>query len=141
MESFDFESELTSTRSPDIYVKLSILSRRYDLLSSFKAWRKNQVDRRLKNTVIANIETLYYDLEASLKRRYNKLGKKNEDEKKLYDDLFLMLGSAEDLSDEQVIKAISILNLFLDRVKLTLIDTKKEYDRTNIEAENYEKGL
>jgi len=137
----DFEEGLTITKSPDIYVKLTILQRRYELLNLFNQWQVRIDDLRLRERLVASLKTLFLEVEPSIKRRYEALKKKKDNEEaKMYEELFTWVKEGFK-SDNELVRAISTLNSFFDTIRLTRIDTRKEYDRTNVEAENYEKGL
>ena len=42
----------------------------------------------------------------------------------------------KDLEPEEILKVITFLNRIADKIRLSKIDLKKQYDRTDIEADN-----
>jgi len=138
----DFDEGLTSTKSPDIYVKLTILQRRYELINAFKSWRRNTLDMRTQNELIACIETLFVEIESQFTRRVDNLPADKDqvhEEKQGYEWVIENIFKLK--SKEDIIKAIKILNQYCDEVKLTRFDTRKHYDRTILESENLDKDL
>lgn len=135
----DFSEGLTTTKSPDIYIKLTILQRRYDLLNLFYIWRKNTANIRVKHDLVACLETLFFEVEASMRRRLENL-KADSEEGKRYQAFFKLIDEGFN-TDVELIQSISTINYFFDMSRLTRIDSRKQYDRTDVESENYEKGL
>lgn len=127
----DFDSEVTvSTPATDI-VKILILQARANLFESIEAWKRDEaqnIDRGSEAVAKARLNTLFMELQGVLKRKMDE---------KDYESLKKDCNSGENL-----LKRTYELNEFIDeKLKITQIDTRKQYDRTRVEEENEEKGL
>jgi hypothetical protein len=108
----DFNNETTVTRPSADIVRVLILQRRNDLIEAFEFYEKK------KSTGIAvdigllqsRLFSLFLELQASLKRR----------EKEDYDRLCRQVRSRK---YEELLDAFLFINEFLDKMKLTQIDT------------------
>jgi len=127
----DFNNETTiGTPAVDV-VRILILQRHSDLLEAYEQYNKqlyNGVQPSLA-VVRARVLSLYIQIHASLKRRLSS---------KDYDELKRQVHSKE---LEDIKGTIFSLNDILDDLRLTRIDTKKQYDSTSVEAENKARGL
>lgn len=128
----DFDNEATiGTPAIDIIRVLVLQARAY----TFEAWedyhkkRAAGIEANL-NVVYARLHAWFDELQAALKRKLKK-----EDYRKLKD------GLAKN-KDEQALRDVTyFLNGYLDEIKLTRLDTKKDYDKTGWESENKEAGI
>lgn len=134
----DFQNETTiGTPAADI-VRVLILQRRADLFEAWESYKKKEyqgVDIGL-DVVKARLESLFLELQAALKRRWTKKSKK--DQSNLYDDLLADIKSDD---PEVICKTIHQLNDYLDEIRLTRIDTKSNYDSTDVEVEHRAKRM
>lgn len=131
----DFESDATVARPAADIVRILILQRRNDLIDALEEYRKadfHGVQASLR-VVRARLNSLFTELEASLKRRHDKEGPSP------YKELRSLIKEGDTI--EEVEEAMSFINEELDNWKLTRIDTIKQYDSTDAETENSEKGL
>jgi hypothetical protein len=127
----DFDNEATvGTPAADI-VRILILQRRSDLFEALEAYRKRDYLGASSDisTVRARLNTLFLEIQGTLKRRLK------EEE---YKDLLIKIGSNK---EEEILGAIYFLNEYLDALKLTRIDTRKEYDKTRVEHEHKAKRM
>lgn len=126
----DFNSEITvSTPSADI-VKILILQRRSDVFDAYESLQKDDnsgINTNSLAIVKARLYTLFLELQPMLRRKkssieYNQLLKDVKDESKIEEVIFT-------------------LNDFIDTMKITRIDNRKEYDSTRAEAHNKVMGF
>lgn len=127
----DFNNETTITRPASDIVRVLILQRRSDLFDAFETIIKaqNQGVKRDLSLVKARLFTLYLELEAWLKRALK--------EKEFIEFHHLISSNNHD----DILKAISIINIMLDKIRLIRIDTRQQYDSTRVEIENRMKKL
>jgi len=130
----DFNNETTIGTSAWDIVRVLILQRRNDLIEAIEYYNKlecRNTDGDL-SIVQARLHSLFNELQASLKRRWN--GPKDTRYKDLIDKI-----KSDKFKD--IIDAFYILNEYLDEINLTRIDTRKQYDGSRVEEENKERGL
>ena len=124
----DFNNEATIGRPAIDIVRVLILQARYDTLEALKehTLQKAHSSEHTLPKLKANVLRWWMEIEASFLRRYKE---------KRYKEVQEMIETIEE--DEIIImKAIHLLNKECDDIRLTMIDTKPNYDRTDIEAEN-----
>ena len=125
--------------------KISILQRRYDLIEAIEAYYKNKFKGIAGETSIisARLMSLFYEIQAMLKRRHTPKAKKKGAATKA-DDTFEKIKkvctSTTTIKIEDVVNVLELINDELDVVRLTRIDTQKVYDETDIEEELKEQG-
>lgn len=130
----DFDNETTVTRPASDIIRVVILERRYNLMEALERYYMNAalggVDTSHDEAVVrARLLSLIDELRPMLDRRLRPEEKEE-------------LERALDRTDmDSTLKAFHLVNKMLDIVKLIMIDTRKVYDSTNVEAENREKGL
>ena len=131
----NFEGEATVGIPAAEVEKITILQRRFELFEALEDYNKNQLSGRNIPTAIvkASLRTLFLEIQAMLKRRYDKSGNKENYHK-------LRRACMESNDMPTIINAIYTLNEDLDKIKLTMIDTQRQYDSTNVEEENKIKG-
>jgi len=93
----------------------------------------------LTNDYKASLSNLYLEVCEALERRFalSKVKTAQED----LSSLQFVIFSKEKADPFNLLKAFRQINKILDEMNLTRIDNKKTYDRSDIEGENYEKGL
>jgi len=135
----DFNNETTITRPAIDIERVIVLQRRHDTIEAFEGYNKlilsgaQASDHNFRSRVMS----LYIELEASLERHYPE---KNKDpEIPSYKDLHKWI--SKDSSSEDLLKGFRFINKFLDKIKLTRLDTQRVYDSTRVETENREKKL
>lgn len=133
----DFQNETTiGTPAADI-VRVIILQRRSDLFEAWESYKKKEhtgVDGGLE-VVRARLETLFLELQPALKRRWTNKKKKDPT---MYHTLKENIKSED---PEVIEETIHTLNDYLDEIRLIRIDTKSNYDSTNVEAEHKAKRM
>ncbi|GAJ07916.1 unnamed protein product [marine sediment metagenome] len=132
----DFNNDSTVGVPATDVQRISILQRRYELIESLEDYKK----KKFANTncgmglLRARLISLFVELQATLKRRWN-----NKNDKDKYDKI--KKACFESTEEEKIIESIFIINEELDEMRLTRIDTQKKYDGGDVEAENKEKGF
>ena len=127
----DFNNDTTiGTPAVDV-VRILVLQRHSDMIEAWESHlKKKYAGVQSNGTVVrARIMSLFLQIHPTIKRKLDP---------KDYEALVFSLKSG----DEDIIEAnILLLNEVLDEVKITRIDTKKQYDKTNVETEDKMKGL
>lgn len=137
----DFNNETTVTAGSTDVVKIIRLEKRYNLFEALETYYKNTFlgiyTGDELGVVRARALNLFFEMEGELTRKKS-FKKQNRDLDFDIDELkrWLTNGKADEVFD-----AISIMNLFLDDIGLTKIDTKKRIDTTRVEYENKERKL
>lgn len=127
----DFNNETTiGTPALDV-VKILILQRRYDVFEALESYNKLKFKNAEGDLSIlrSRLFSLFLEIQASIKRRLK------EEE---YTALFNKIQSE---SEEDLKEAIYIINTELDNINLTKIDTRRQFDTTQMLKENRYKGL
>lgn len=128
----DFNAgETVATPAADI-VRVLLLQRRDYVIDSLEQYHQNTargVEAGL-HIVRARLRSLFYEMQAALKRRAGKNGG--------YDELLELL-EGKKITDLE--KLFFYLNEELDTWKITRLDTQKRYDSTDVETENEAKKL
>lgn len=127
----DFNNDVTiGTPAIDI-VRVLILQRRNDVIEAMEAHNKAALQNIASDNsfVRARLSSFFLEIQAALKRHLND---------KEYADLKAMIDSDK---DEDIMAAFIIMNEWTDKIRLTRIDTKNQYDSTRTEVENEEKRL
>ena len=127
----DFDNEATISTPAAEIVKILLLQARQNL---FEAWeeyyKKMEYGTDVGLAVVkARLFSLWLEMQATLKRRLTE---------KEYNHIY-----RNALSDKQseVLSAILRLNEILDELQVTRLDSKRVYNRQNVEEENVEFGL
>ncbi len=128
----DFNNETTiGTSAVDIVRVLVLQSRKY----TFEAWEKYRKQKACNidadlSLVYSRLHAWFDELQASLKRRM-----KPEE----YKALKVKLNKKDD--ETSLLDVTYFLNEYLDDIRLTRLDTKKDYDKTDWESENKAMGI
>lgn len=124
----DFNNDATiGTPAVDVE-RISILQRRYDLIEAIEHYYKNKFNNVTSplSLVRSRLISLYLELESTIKRQCS-----DEDIKLIKEACF-----EKKSSEENILEATTLINLLLDRLRLTRIDLKKDFDRKKIEDSN-----
>lgn len=130
------KTNFTLTTPPAIILKIMILERRQELINAIEEYNNKKFlgagwpTNKLKSLLYS----LFYEIDAGLRKEYDK----EKDGVNLYKDFKKKLESAE---AEELIKAFGFIEDFLYKKNLTRWDLKQYYDTSNVELENYYKGL
>ena len=128
----NFNNDTTIGASAVDIQRVSILQRRYDFIEAFEDYKKKKllgVNVNL-NIIRARLGSLFYELQATIKRRLK------EEEYKRLKNICLNKPSEDDIE-----KAFFEINEELDKMKLIRIDSKKVYDFSIAEEDNKQAGL
>lgn len=122
----DFNNDVTVTTPAADVVKILILQRRNDFIEASESYLKAEFSGTNTDIDIlkARLFSLFYELQAALKRHY----KPQE-----YDNLISDMRSDD---YNKIMKAFFKINEWLDFMKLIRVDTKQRYDSTRVETEN-----
>lgn len=140
----DFNNETTVAQGSNEIVKITRIEKRYNLFEALEAYYKAEFqgqDTAPELSVIrARALNLFFEMEGELTRKAESDAKnrKKNDEPLIIEDLKDTLKEGE---EEELMKAISFLNLFLDNIGLTKIDVRNRFDSTRVEAENKERKI
>jgi len=129
----DFNNETTvGTPAVDV-VRILILQRRADCIEALEKYKKEDFAGITPNIALlkSRIYGLFLEIQGALKRKLEK-------NKEQYEQLIQKINS-NNIKDIE--EAFFYLNEYLDRINLTKIDNKKEYDRSSFEKDNKEQGL
>lgn len=126
----DFNNESTVGTPPGDLVKILILQARENTHEALEDYHKkiyNGTDAS-ESVLRARLYTWWLKIKAMLKRR----------DSKLYDRIELLI---KDDKYDSIINAIEEIEILLDELRLTKIDTRQSYDKTSWESENKQYGL
>ena len=127
----NFNNETTVTTAPRDIIKIIILERRKYVIDAIEDHYKT-VGRGLtpdKSVLHGRLMGLFYEVEPMHKRSMSET-----EYQELKDKLFTKL-------QESHIEVFNRINNLMDKKGITKIDTRKDYDRTDAEAENEAFGL
>lgn len=137
----DFRNESTVSTPPGDVVKIVILERREQVIEALESYHLLSIgdqDASLKLDIIhARIMALWYQLQAMAKRRLK--AAKGTDEDPSYDMVKEAITTSKLL--DHLVEAFEWMNIFVDDMGLTQIDSRARYDRSNIEDANLKKGM
>ena len=123
----------TTIATPSIDInRIQILERRAYVIEALEQYYEYKLGGSKGNSHIfrSRLASLFWELQETLKRKFP-----NE-----YEVMKTILMSKDSKFDE-IVKIWETINLMLGEINLTKIDTKKQYDSTDIEAENKEQNL
>jgi hypothetical protein len=122
----DFNADATITTPAADVIKILILQRRNDFIEASESYLKAEFSGTSTEIDIlkARLYSLFYELQAALKRHY----KPTEYEK--------IIKNIRSDDYENIMKAFFKINEWLDYMKLIRVDTKQRYDSTRVEKEN-----
>lgn len=136
----DYNNENTlATPSIDIN-RVQILERRAYVISALEQYYKNVMcgvkanDQELRS----KIASLFWELQETLYRKFNKITDKQDDNNIMtYKDMInVIIPSFRKKPIEEYLQVWKQINILLGEINLTRIDTRKDYDSTNLEEEN-----
>jgi hypothetical protein len=128
----DFDNETTIGTPASDVVKILILQRRADLFEAIEDYNKRNFKGIEADISIfkARLITLWIELEETLKRTLNKI-----EYETLKRDIY---SDTEGVLMDCTLK----LNAFIgNKLRLTRLDTKQQYDSTRADLENRKKGI
>jgi hypothetical protein len=128
----DFNNETTITTPSLNIIKVLRLERRYNLIESLEVYYRAKALGDSSQEIItfkARLLGLVAELEGEISRHLS------AEQKKVLDE------QLSALDDSKLLLAWSTINLLLDKLGLTKMDTKTKYDETRTEIENKIKKL
>jgi len=119
----DFDNDATVGTPPLDLVRILILQRHYDVLEALELYFKQKYNGQEMNIGLlrARMITLFYQLQAVLKR---KLKETNKNKKTEYQILFEQVSNEGEVLEEDILSAFETINTLLDDLHLTRFDTK-----------------
>jgi len=128
----NFNNETTVTTPAGDVVKILLLQRRADLFEAIEKYHK-EIYQGVSSTlsiIRARLFSLFLEMQGALNRKLKEL------------DYLTHLDTIKNSTDfNSLLDETYFLNVQLDNMGLTKIDTRKQYDNTNVETENKVKGL
>lgn len=124
------------TTPPGIILKIMILERRQELINAIEEYNNKKFLGAgwPINKIKSLLFSLAYEIDAGLRKEYDKAKKGQENFYKTFKEL-LKSNDADEL-----IKAFDFIEDYLYKKNLTRWDLKQRYDTSNVELENYYKG-
>jgi hypothetical protein len=130
----DFNTETTMSKAPKEVISLIIIERWYNFQEAYESYVKER-SRGIKsdtNIMRARLVTLLMSIPELLKRRLPKE----------IDKIYIQcLDIDKPMNFNDITSIYFNISKCLDEVELTKIDTKKRYNRANIEEANEEAGF
>ena len=128
-------SETVGTPSANL-VKILILQARANALESLEQYNRQSSDgvQASQSTLKSRLGSWLLEHAPYMKRTHKDLELFREMER-------LVFFNDRDLTMDQIKLIVNYLNEICDNIKLTRIDLKRAYDRTNIEEDNKENDL
>ena len=137
MVDFNSDGALGTNRSH--ILDLVVLQRRDDFINAYEEYRfsvlQNGSDSATKLFKLkSRLESILLEIDRLLFRRVKEVHKTT------YEELKTLINSDE-VKIDNVMRAFNLINLILDELNITRIDTRRKIDYTDIEASNTSKGL
>lgn len=135
----DFNNDATIGTPAVNIVKILLLQARANVLESFEFYNKkiSQGIEADQSHLKARILTWFLEHQSYLKRTLKKEQYKEILEKMKKDFLF----NEKELSKEKFLDMVMELNNIMDNLRLTRVDLKKQYDKSDIEEDNKQNEL
>jgi hypothetical protein len=130
----DFNNETSVSTPATNIVKILVLEARYNSLLALEFYN-SKISAGINSeqaTLRARLGTWFMEHQAYLKRTLIK-----EEDKKLYkkikDNIFF---KKNNLNNEDILEAVEYLNKIIDLLKINKLDTRQQYDTTDVEEDN-----
>jgi len=130
----NFNNETTVSSPAANIIKLLVIEARYNSFLAFEEYN-NKISSSVnynQGRVRARLGTWFLEHQAYLERTFTKAEDIAEIEE-VKRDLFF---NKKDLEYSRILEIIVFLNNVIDKLKITKLDTKLQYDTTNIEEDN-----
>lgn len=130
----DFNNDSTVSTPPGDVVKIVVLERREQCIEALESYHNMEaasLETGHKLSILrARIMAFWYQVQAMAKRR-------------LTPEIYAEVkdGIEEAKNADELVEAFEWLNIFVDDMGLTFIDSRAKYDRTRVEDANSKKGL
>jgi len=135
----DFNNETTVSTPATNIVKVLLLQARAVLFEALEQYYTHKFNGITPNISVARARLLiaFLELQGYLKRTLPK--DRAKEEQKTYSQVFEKLDS-EEFEEKDMKDLVQFLNVKLDKLNITKIDTHKEYDRSSWEQDNKAHG-
>lgn len=135
----DFNADNTISTPAGNVVKILILQARANAMEALEFYNKQNSSGIEANQAMlrARLASWFVEHQAYLKRVTNKKEDKEEIDK-IANQLFF---NSKDLTNNELLKIVFYLNQIVDKLRITRVDTKKQYDHTKIEQDNLNNKL
>ena len=130
----DFNNETTVSSPAANIVKLLVIEARYNSFLAIEEYN-SKISASINHNqgqLRARLGTWFLEHQAYLDRAFTK-GEEIIEIDKVKKDLFF---NKTDLSYDRILEVVIFLNNIIDKLKITKLDTKKQYDTTDIEEDN-----
>jgi hypothetical protein len=130
----DYNNESTITTAPKDINKIQLLERRAHFIDAIDYHYKNMakgIDAAAIDVLHCRFVSLVYECQGMLKRKLS-----DEEYNLIMDMTKKPYTPIDDLLNQ-----FSFINILFDKINLTKIDTRADFDMTHIEAENRVHGL
>jgi len=130
----NFNNENTVSTPAANIIKLLVIEARYNSFLAFEEYN-SKISGSInynQGRVRARLGTWYLEHQAYLERTFTKAEDIIEIDA-VKKDLFF---NKQDLEYTRILEIIIFLNNIIDKLKITKLDTKQQYDTTNIEEDN-----
>ena len=129
-------SNYNITTPPSIILKIMILERRQELINSIEEYNNKKFLGAgwPINKIKALLYSLSYEIDAGLRKEYDKAKKGEENLYKTFKD------KLKSKDADTLIEAFDFIEDYFYKKNLTRWDLKQQYDNSNVELENYYKG-
>lgn len=130
----NYNNDITLATPPIDINRIQILERRAHVIEALEKYYQYKLSGTNANTqaVRSRLCSLFWELQETIVRKFP-----NSSNKITYEKMVSILFPDEKQSDfKDILEVWKHINLMLGEINLTKVDTKKEYDTTNIEEEN-----
>lgn len=140
----DFNNEATIGTPAANIVKILLLQARANVLESLEYYNKKKSEGVTygQETVRARIGTWYLEHQPYLERSLSKTAEQKQQYQELKEliekDFFF---SGNDVEDKDLLKMVVRLNNIMDQLRITRVDLKRQYDKTDVEEDNKQNDL
>jgi hypothetical protein len=133
------KKEVTVSQPADILEKITILQDRYNVIEALEDYNKKLMDNcEISQSILkARLGTWYLRHQGYIHR----VNKDKEEIEKYKEIEALIFFNNKTLTNQEVLMVIMWLNNICDHLRITLVDTKKHFDKTDIELDNMYNGL
>ena len=134
----------TTIATPSIDInRVQILERRAYVIEALEKYYQYQYGGSTgnQNIVKSRISSLFWEIQETLKRKFPVSEAPGEGEMSYIDMQEILFPKKGGGDFKEVLRVWEKINIMLGEINLTKIDTKKEYDTTNIDQENEEQNL
>lgn len=131
--------EITVSKPADMIEKITILQDRFNVIEALEDYNKKYMDNceTSQSVLKARLGTWYIRHQGYIYR----VMKEKEQIEEYQNIERLIFFNHTNLKQDQIMYLIKWLNILCDTLTITKVDTRKYYDRTDIEKDNEYNGL